>query len=114
MPKKAIEIKQFNKGMATNIDATDPQIDVPVYTKGLETHNSIGSLTGSPVDEDILDNLGIQTAIPFILYRTDTMFAISSTGMFYFISGLYDTPFYKEYDKDSTQIELPNDPGVGI
>lgn len=112
-PKKAVEIRKFSKGMVTNIDTTDPQLDVPIYTEGLETHNSVGSLTGSKVDESILNNLAIENAISFVLNNEDTLFAVSSSGIFYFIKGLYDTPYANQFDNTTIEIEVPDDPGAG-
>jgi hypothetical protein len=113
MPKKAIEIRKFTKGMVTNIDVTDPPIDVPIYTKGLETHNAVGSLSGSSVDESILNNLAIVNAVSIIINNQDTLFAISNVGNFYFINGLYDVPYFNPFDAGTESIGVPSDPGVG-
>jgi len=107
-PKQVVEIRKFTKGMVTNVDVTDPPIDTPIYTKGLETHNAVGSLSGSPVDEGIFSSLAIETGIPFTFHDNDLIFAISTQGIYYILSDLYTSPSWKFINPNGTS----NNPGV--
>ena len=106
-PKQVVEIRKFTKGMVTNVDVTDPPIDTPIYTKGLETHNAVGSLSGSPVDEDIFNNLNIVNAESILIDNENLLFAISESGDFYFMEGLYLTPYYYEFDRSTNNTTVP-------
>ena len=105
MPKQAAEIRNFNKGMVTNVDITDLDINIPIYAKGLETHNQQGSLSGSKADESVLDNYEIENGVPFSFNGADLVFAVDTSGDYYFLYNLYTTP-------NAVLIENYNDRGL--
>jgi len=94
MPKQVVEIRKFTKGMVTNVDVTDPSIDTPIYTKGLETVNHAGALSGAQINEDIISGLKIDAGISIKdEHDDDVILIIDIYDTMYWLYDVYGTPY---------------------
>lgn len=114
MPKQVAEIRNFIKGMITNIDITDVPIDTPVYNEGLETLNASGALIGAPIDDSIIDGYMIDFGIPTKDHELrDAILFVTENGNLYWFYNLYDDVTVVSLF-DSTTGTTTNKPEAGI